>query len=233
MIQLMVLIFLAAALGNREVRQRPAWNPSLAGLGVTVLAGTLFLLGGILSIKALYWGSFIILLASLFWAMSGFKALYNWLGVFIFAFFLLPEIPVDLKMTVSLPLQLLSTKMTTVLAGLMIPITSQGNIFYINGQAYEVTVACSGLHTWIGFMFAGFMWLLFEKFSLKAVVAILLGAPLLALLLNSVRLLITALVAHWVSPDVGVAIHTNLEYILFPSGLILMWLVGRRLYAAA
>ena len=174
---------------------------------------------------------FLLLLAFMFWTLYGFRHFYLWLGLFIFSFFLLPELPADLKMGISLPLQLMSTQITTAMAGLFIPITAAGNIFYIEGHAFEVTVACSGLNTWIGFLFAGLLWMLFERFSIKSLVAVLLGAPMLALLTNTLRLFITALVASNVSADAGLAIHTNLEYVLFPAGLVLMWVMARRLHA--
>lgn len=230
-IQVLVLLLLGVAIARSDVRETPRYKPSWAGLVLMALAGFGYLLGGLLSVKSLFWGSLLLLMAGLFWALFSFRCFYSWLGVFLFAFFLLPEIPLDLKMAISLPLQLASTQITTWLAGWQIPITASGNIFYIAGEAYEVTVACSGLHTWIGFLFAGLLWMLFERFSLKSLLAVLLAAPLLALVLNVVRLFVTALVAYHVSPDAGLAVHTNLEYLLFPLGLLLMWQAGRRLHA--
>jgi exosortase len=230
-IQVLVLIMLTAAIRQKIIRSRPGYNPCWKGLFMMALAGLAYLLGVLLGVKALLWGSLLLVMAFLFWTLFGFQAFYGWMGIFLFSFFLLPEVPIDLKMSISLPLQLLSTQVTQLLAGLFIPITAAGNIFYINGQAYEVTVACSGLNTWIGFMFAGLLWLLFERFSVKTLITILIAAPLLALALNSVRLLITALVAYWQSPDAGLAVHTNIQFLLFPLGLVLMWGIIRRLHA--
>lgn len=232
LIQVLTVALLMMAFIRSDLRLPARYNPSWAGFFMLALTGLLLLAGAMLSIKALLWGSYLTLLACLCWALYGFRFVYSWLPVFMFSFFLLPELPADLRNTISLPLQMLSTKFTALLAGLLIPITIRGNIFYIEGNAFEVTVACSGLHTWIGFLFAGLMWMLFEKFSLKALLAILIGAPVLALVTNAIRLFITALVAYWGSPDLGVEIHTNLEYVLFPLGLVGMWLIGRNIYAS-
>ncbi len=230
LVQILTVSLLGVSLARSNLRLPFRYKPSPIGFLFFVFSGFAYLAGAILSIKTLFWGGLIVLLATLLWSLSGFRILASWLPVVLFSFFLLPDLPSDLKNTISLPLQLLSTQLTTLLAGLFIPITAKGNIFYIYGEAFEVTVACSGLHTWIGFLFAGMMWLLFEKFSLKILLAALLSAPLLALVTNTLRLFITALVAHWVSADAAVDIHTNLEYLLFPLGLIALWMLLRTIY---
>lgn len=200
-------------------------------------AGLLQLVSRLLAIKTLFWGSTIALVI-LF--LRGFLALPSHtqtetprcekgLADFLFALFLLPDLPADIRNTISLPLQHLSTQLTTWGAGLFIPISAQGNIFYIRGEAFEVTVPCSGLHTWLGFLFGGLLWLFFEnRPTRKTFLWVLLAAPALALLTNTVRLIITALVAYYQSPDAGSAIHTNLEYILFPCGLLLLFQLLQR-----
>jgi exosortase len=231
-IQWLVIGLLIVVLSRQPWRQQDFWaHPSLSGFALLMLSGLAYLAGAMLSIKTLFWGSYIVLLACLCWTLFGFRFYYRRLAGFLFALFLLPELPADLQNSISLPLQHFSTQLTTTLAGFLIPITAQGNIFHIRNEAFEVTVACSGLHTWIGFLFAGLMWLLFEPFSMRALLSILLGAPLLAIGTNTIRLFITALVAYWGSPDLGVAVHTNLEYILFPLGLVLMWRIGHHIQA--
>mgnify|MGYP003940878549 CR=1 FL=1 len=198
------------------------FQPNRMGFALLLLAGLIYLLGVLLSIRVLCWGGFLALLGSVYWTLLGFRAFYQRLPLFLFSFFLLPQLPVDLQTAISLPLQLASTFLASSLAGLLIPIHSEGNIFYIHGQPYEVTVACSGLNTWIAFLFAGLLWQVFGRVSLKTLLVIFAGAPLLALVTNTIRLLITAWIAYWISPDAGMAIHTNLGYALFPMGVVLM-----------
>lgn len=229
LLQLLSALILVLATRKSMPRSGFRYEPSRAGLLFLAVSGCFYVLAGLLAIKSMLWGGLLMVLAGLFWSVFGNRAIRTMLPVFLFSFFLLPDMPSDIKNTVSQPLKLLSTQLTVLLAKSFIPIQSEGNIFYINGQAFEVTVACSGLHTWIGFLFGGMLWLLFEKFSWKALLAVLLSAPVLALVANSIRLFITALVAHQVSADAGVAIHTNLEYILFPVGLVVLWLLLRRL----
>ncbi len=202
------------------------FHPNRMGFALLLLAALTYLLGTLLSIRVLCWSGFLLVLGGVYWGLLGFRAFYRRLPLFLFSFFLLPQLPVDLQAAISLPLQLASTFLASSLAGLLIPIQSEGNIFYIHGQAYEVTVACSGLNTWIAFLFAGLLWQVFGRVSLKALLVIFAGAPMLALATNTIRLLITAFVAYWISPDAGMSIHTNLGYALFPMGVVLMgWMI--------
>ena len=203
-------------------------NSSIIGLGAFGIAVLIYLAAAILHIYTLFWASGLLLLATGLWALSGLQVLHQRLGWFIFALFLLPQMPLDLHTSISVSLQMFSTQITATLAGLLIPITHSGNIFFINAEAFEVTVACSGLNTWIGFLFAGFLWLVFEAFSFKRVAFIASSALAFALLTNTLRLLITALVAYYQSADSAIAIHTNLEYVLLPLGLVAMAWTGRK-----
>ncbi len=222
-LQILALLLLLIALPRYLRDTRPCYQPSVLAFGLLTLNGLAYLAAIFLSIKTILWGSFLLFPWLLYCALCGFKAGCRWLSFLLFAFFLLPDFPADINNAISLPLQNFSTRITTVLAGLFIPITAQGNIFHIRGNAFEVTSACSGLHTWIGFLFAGLLWQLLEGFSCRTLRTITLSAPLLALGTNSIRLWITALTAYWISPDTAVAVHTDLEYLLFPLGLLLLW----------
>jgi exosortase/archaeosortase family protein len=68
-----------------------------------------------------------------------------------------------------------------------------------------------------------------ERFRPTAYV-VMCGAILVTTIaLNVVRLFITALVAYNVSAEQALAIHTNLEAILVPLGLIFLFYLGGRL----
>lgn len=206
---------------NTPLSPQPAWG----GWVLAALGGIVHAAAALLAIKTLYWGSFIVIAAGSFWALFGREAFRRRMAFFLFAFFLLPDMPSDIKLRISLPLQMLSTQLSAGLAGLLIPVETAGNVFYINGEAFEVTVACSGLHTWIGFLFAGLLWFLFEGFDWRKFMGVLIAAPVLALVLNTVRLFVTALVAWYQSADAAIAVHTNLDFVLFPVGLALLALL--------
>jgi exosortase len=204
-------------------------QPSPIGMGLVALAGLIYLLGLWISVKAVIFSGLLFILASFCWAWLGQKAFSRALPAFLFALFLLPQFPTDIRTAISLPLQLISTQLATGLASLFITIQTQGNIFYVKGEAFEVTAACSGLNTWTGYLFAGMLAMLMGQFSFGRLGRLLLGAPLLALGGNAIRLWITAMVAYWVSADTAMAIHTDLEYVIFPLGLLTMVLTERQI----
>ncbi len=198
-----------------------------AGILALGITGLVYVVSVCLSIKVLMFTSLLALLASLCRISLGRVIFQRCIPGFLFALFLLPQFPTDIRTAISLPLQLISTQLATGLASLFIPIQTLGNIFYIRGEAFEVTVACSGLNTWVGYLFAGMLGMFMGHFSWGRMLRLLIGAPLLALTGNALRLWITALVAYWVSADTGMAIHTNLEFVLFPLGLWGMVLAER------
>lgn len=203
---------------------KPSWRVTVLFAMLAVLIG----LSWLVSIKTIYWFSMIVLWAVFVWGCIGKYSFYQRLPLLLLSCFLLPQMPVELQDKISQPLQWLSTQMTAISAGVLIPIKAVGNIFYINNEAYEVTVACSGLNSWIVFIFAGLLVFVFQDKRVRDLIHIAWLSPLLALGLNVIRLFITALVAYYQSPDAGMAIHTNLDYILFPLGLFVMfWYLNR------
>jgi len=230
--QLITVAFLLAAVRKAKSSLQACHdltaNPY--GLALTALSGTLYVLGICLSIKVVIFVGLLATAAALYWTCFGSARFYRSLPAFLFALFLLPQFPTDLRTAISLPLQLISTQLATGLAALFIPIQTQGNIFYVKGEAFEVTAACSGLNTWVGYLFAGMLALLMGRFTLARLGRLLIAAPLLALGQNAIRLWITAMVAYWVSAQAGTDIHTNLEFLLFPLGLLVM-VFGEKLFS--
>ena len=221
--QVLTVLFLLWAFWQvrLKLKAQPRFHVQLDWVGLLALSasGLVYTISVCLSIKMVMFTSLIALMASLCRIGLGKTSFARCVPGFLFALFLLPQFPTDIRTAISLPLQLISTQWATGLASLFIPIQTLGNIFYIRGEAFEVTVACSGLNTWVGYLFAGMLGLLMGHFSWGRLLRLVLAAPLLALMENAIRLWITALVAYWVSADAGIAIHTNLEYLLFPLGL--------------
>lgn len=99
-------------------------------------------------------------------------------------------------------------------------------MMYIKGETFEITADCSGLQSWVGFIFAGLLKQIFEGLQTLELALLIPIALILALFLNSIRLSLTALVAYFNSADQAVAIHTNLDYILLPIGFYVIWESG-------
>ncbi len=206
-------------------------NTSWTGLALltgVLLAHALF---DFLHIKSLYWMSYLGILAFSGWTLLGFQRFLHCLPYFLFSAFLLPVVNAEIHTAISLPLQLVSTWMATQFSALFIPLTYHQNMMYIKGETFEITADCSGLQSWVGFIFAGLLKQLFEGLQ-KLELALLIPISLiLALFLNGIRLCVTALVAYFASADQALAIHTNLDYVLLPIGFYLIWESGHWLKA--
>lgn len=203
-------------------------QPSKMGLGFLLLAGAGYAIADFYAVQSMLWISYLALLAGYSWALRGTTFFMRWLPIILFSGFLLPTVNGEIQMAVSLPLQIASTKLAAMAAGLFIPISSSDTLISIGDNALQVTPACSGLQSWIGFLFAGLLWQVFEGSRSRFLLVLIPGALLLSLLLNCIRLTITALITAWVSIDQAVAVHSNLDFILFPIGLFILWMVASR-----
>src|SRR5262249_19859382 len=98
----------------------------------------------------------------------------------------------------------------------------------VRDSPFEVTVACAGLSMLTGLVFSVGVLQLFTRIPLAKLAILLCLCPPVAIGLNGMRLFMTALTAYWISPQTALQIHTNLEYLLFPIGLLSIWQIGRR-----
>jgi exosortase/archaeosortase family protein len=212
----------------RSGKQIPASSSVIGTIALAITAAANFLMV-MLHTATLYDISIIAMVAAFIMAVRGPAKARHFLPLLLFSFFLIPDMPDDVRLKISLPLQMITTKGTVALAHLFIPISSIGHTFIVNGHPFDVAPGCSGLNMWISFLFAFGIWQLMERFRPTAYV-VMCGAILVTTIaLNVVRLFITALVAYNVSAEQALAIHTNLEAILVPLGLIFLFYLGGRL----
>ena len=229
--QLIALAFLCFV-GVRFVRSAPRirFSPSPVSLLFLLLCSCALGCSHLLLLHKTVPLLFIGFVACFMWSACGSRFVRHWSPVLLFALFLMPSLPAELIDPVSLLMRRLSTIISTAMASAVIPIRSAGNVFWVGGHEFDVAPACSGLSMWKSFAFLAFFWNLIglRRSSFLIVLTLI---PVLAVLLNSVRLCITALVAYFRSPSEAMAIHSNLEFVLFPLGLLLLYLAGTRFAA--
>lgn len=160
------------------------------------------------------------------WAFFGAAHSKKFAPAAFVSLFALPDLPEEFRAYLFIPLQHICTVGAAEIARLFIPITYSGHIFVVNHQHFDVAPSCSGLSMWACFLFAFAIWQTFKAYKPAAYVIAFFMDPILVVALNTVRLTITALVAFYQSPKAAMAIHSNLEFILVPLGLLLLWKVG-------
>lgn len=180
------------------------------------------------TLATIYVGSVTCICWTLLWTLTGWKHARHYLPVLIFCCFALTPLPEEIRIRLSLPLQFASINVMGAIVSQLISIDVHGHLFVVRGIAYDVSAACSGLNQWIGLTYVFLIWQMLQRFSFRGWLYIALSIPLLTIALNSSRLVITALVAYFFSEKDALAIHTNIEFILYPIALSVMWMTARR-----
>lgn len=183
--------------------------------------------GNYLHLFRIYWLSFTAMSFGMLWALAGKRYARHWLPVFLFSVELLPGGPAELVSSASAWLRVGSVEIARALSTIFIPLVVKNNYFFIKGQPIEITPACSGLSMLTGLIFVVLLWQLVCPMRLRTVFVLFAAALGAAVLSNGTRLCITALVAYHCSIDTAIAIHSNLEYVLFPVVMILLWTCKR------
>lgn len=144
------------------------------------------------------------------------------------ALFAMPDLPEEFRAHFFIPLQSVCTTLAGELARLFIPMTYSGHIFTVNGQQMNVAPSCAGLGMWACFLFTFAIWQAFKTYRPIAYLVAFALDPILVVILNTVRLATTAIVAYAHSVRLAMEIHSNLEFILVPLGIFILWKVGAR-----
>ncbi len=169
------------------------------------------------------------LVAFFVFAFHGLQRARSAFPLFFVSAFLLPDLPDSVRSVLSLPLQKLCTFLTLSICRLFIPITGSDHFFYICGRTYDVAPGCSGLSMLACFLFAFALFQTFESPKPFAYFAIFMFDPLMTIMLNTIRLVITAFCGYYVSQEYAISIHANLEFVLVPIGLLVLWTLGNKL----
>jgi exosortase len=201
-------------------------KPSQAGAFVLIAVCLLIFASGYLHITRMYLLANIALFACFVWAFFGLNRCKKFGPPAFLALFTLPDLPEEFRAYLFIPLQHICTVTAGETAKLFIPLTYSGHMFTVNGHQMDVAPSCAGLGMWACFLFAFAIWQAFKPYKPAAYIAAFLMDPILVVTLNTVRIALTAIVAYYQSLRLAMDIHSNLEFILVPIGLFILWKVG-------
>ena len=168
----------------------------------------------------------IALLLSFAWTFFGWQRCKVLAPAAFLSLFTLPDLPEEFRAYLFIPLQHICTVTAGEVAKLFVPLTYSGHMFTVDGQQLNVAPSCAGLGMWACFLFAFAIWQGFKKYKPSAYLAAFITDPILVMTLNTVRIALTAIVAHYHSMRLALEIHAKLEFILVPLGLFILWKVG-------
>jgi exosortase/archaeosortase family protein len=180
----------------------------------------------------IYWLGFIGMFGAFLGTCGGRDSLRHWSPFLLLSLALLPGAPAELLSVTTSWLKVATVKIAMCLTSFLIPIKASGCYFIINGTPFEIAAPCCGLQMLTAFVFLILVFQVFVRTRLCDLVLLTAAAVVTAMLFNGVRIGIAALLAYYCSPKIAMDWHTNLEYILFPAGLYLLWTLHQRLTRA-
>lgn len=175
----------------------PAWS------GVAVVAfGLLILLLGVYGAELfLSRISLVIVLAGLVLAFGGGKMLKE-TRFALFVLLLAIPIPAIIYTQITFPLQLLASKLASILLPLFgVPVLREGNVIQLPALSLEVAEACSGIRSLMSLLTLAIFYGYFLERSTWRRIALVVASVPIAIAANAVRLLGTGLSVQYWDPD--------------------------------
>lgn len=221
---------------RRERLKRTPASPSYVGLLVLTAGGMLYLLGILAAELFTMRVSLVIMVFALILTTQGHGRTRALLFPLAFLLLMIP-LPYVLYYKLTFPLQIKSSQLTAgLLSGLGMPVVRTGNIINLEGYTLEVVTACSGLRSLMTLgALAVFMTDFFKFGGWGNVVFVAVSVPV-AVVANTARLFLTAVVSAIAGSDAaesffhglsGVVVFLSGLALLFVTGILLEWIAKR------
>jgi exosortase len=202
------------------------------GLALTGLACAMYILGGVASEFFLMRMSFVVLLAGLTWTFWGLERLRTLTLPFLLLATMVP-LPAIVYNSLAAPLQLYASDMAFRIVQIFgVSVYRDGNILQLAEVTLGVAEACSGLNSLSALMVGSIVLAYLICTGLTARTLLFISAVPVAILVNVVRVAGTAILADY-NQDLALGFyHWFSGWLVFVSGLMLMYLLAYVLHAA-
>ena len=175
-----------------HLRPQPHWG----GLVLLWFALGLLLLGHLGAELFLMRSSMVVVITALVWYLLGRPYVRALALPLVFLLFMIP-LPAILFNTITLPLQLLATQVSTFALQLVqLPVYREGNIIYLPHTTLEVAEACSGLRSLVSLLALAVVLAYITQRRLSSRWILTLSAIPIALVANAFRIWATGVLAH-------------------------------------
>jgi exosortase len=204
---------------------RRSFHPSISGAALLLFACSLHVAAGAFYMAPLDGWTIPIWVAGAVWLLFGWRVLVWSLPSIAFLWFMIP-IPYQAESWLSLPLQSVATKLSTVcLLMLGQPALSEGHTIWIGEHQLFIEEACSGLRIFVGVFALAFAYALFSRWSWWQKALALVAALPIAIVANVIRIVTTGLLYQFVSSEAGMHFSHDLSgIIMIPFAAVLFWL---------
>jgi len=181
---------------NRDQLAAIAPEPSTTGLVVLLAGACMLAVGHVGAELFLMRASMLVVMAGLVLFISGRKMLRELTFPIAFLIFMIP-LPMVIFNAVAFPLQLFAARVATeVISALGIPVLRDGNIIELAHATLEVAEACSGIRSLVTILTLATIYAYFTLSSRVKQLLLVASAVPIAILVNSSRVAITAVLAH-------------------------------------
>ena len=213
---------------NRAKLSAMAPAPSWGGLPLVMLSLFVLILGVLGAELFLSRVSLLILLAGLTILFQGWTFFRAVLFPWAFLFLMVP-IPSLILQQVIFPLQLLASKLATVLLELVgVPALRQGNVIVLASMPLDVAEACSGIRSLLTLVTLAIMYgyLMETRTWVRVILAV--SAVPIAVVANSLRIFGTGLLVEYWDPDKAEGFfHAFSGWLIFVVALVMLYAVHR------
>jgi len=187
---------------------RKAWmeeplEPTTGGLVFIVIAMGLLVVGTLGAELFLPRVSLCILIGGLVVYFAGWRMLHAVLAPWLVLFLMIP-LPTIVFNQLAFPLQILASRLACGLLELLqVPVLREGNVIVLPKMTLDVVEACSGLRSLMSLItIAVFYGLFFERRAWMRWLLVIVAVPV-AVFTNALRIMIAAVLAQYVNPDLA------------------------------
>jgi exosortase len=211
---------------DRKRLQAIVSAPSWSGLPLIVLSLLMLVLGVLGAENFSSRLSLLVLLAGLIILFQGWKFFRAVLFPWAFLILMIP-IPALILQRITFPLQLLASKLATVLLELVtIPVLRQGNMIVLAAMPLDVAEACSGIRSLLTLVTLAIIYGYLMETRIWVRVVLACAAVPIAVVANSFRIFGTGLLVQYWDPDKAEGFfHTFSGWLIFVVALIMLYVV--------
>jgi exosortase len=207
------------------VRLHP--QPQWYGLLLLCLGLSMLFLGELGAELFLMRASLLVVLTGLLWYICGWPYVRTLAFPLAFLWFMIPPPAILLNM-ITLPLQLLATRLSTVaLQFVQLPVYREGNVIFLPHATLEVVEACSGIRSLVSLLALAVVFAYLTQRRRCMQWLLVLSALPIALVANAFRIWGTGMLAHWYGAQVAEGFyHTFAGWLVFVVALGLLFGAG-------
>jgi exosortase len=202
---------------------RPRWSimgPPVLGAG-WALASFGYASGVEFTLHA---GALLVVLGALL-TVVGPHVLARFLPAVMALAFLIP-VPGRIRQSIAMPLQEISAKVTEFGLDIVgVPVTRATNLLTINGQDVVVAEACNGMRMVAALGLIAFAYVFSVPMRNGVRLLILIASPLVAIIVNVVRLIPTALLYGYSTATTAEAFHDWSGWLVLLLAVLILWLI--------